>query len=148
MSFSFLLARVGMPHIRTSGKRWLEEISRTPIQTDTLPDDPREGLDEPARIRVFPLVEAESLLVEVAEKVEGLHVHVGALDRALERAPEIFQPVGMDVAHGVAHRMVNHLMNVIRVHADVGAKRVRVDRRAPSASIPARCLALHAAEWS
>ncbi len=40
----------------------------------------------------------ESLFVQIAEQVERLNADVRAFDRALEEAPEVFQPVCVDMA--------------------------------------------------
>src|ERR1022692_676370 len=62
------------------------------------------------RIGHAAVVKAVCLLIEVAEKVEGLDADVGASDGPLEQAPEVFQPVGVNVAAHVFDRMVNHFM--------------------------------------
>jgi len=67
---------------------------------------------EPALITafVFPLVEAESLLVEIAEKVKGFDGNIGVFDRALEQIPNVFHAVRMDVAFDVARRVIDDLV--------------------------------------
>ena len=48
--------------------------------------------------------------VKIPEQVEGLNTNVGAFQRALEQAPEVFQPVRANVAVDVFNGVVNHLM--------------------------------------
>jgi hypothetical protein len=96
----------------------------------TLPENARTSLDESTAISVLPLVEPKRLLVQIPEKVKGLHVDVGSLDRALEQAPEVLQSVRVNVPLGVANRVVDDLVNVILIHADVGAERIGMQFRA------------------
>ncbi len=44
----------------------------------------------------FAVLETEGLLAQIPEEVEALNADVGALDRALEEATEVLQPVGVD----------------------------------------------------
>src|SRR5438128_2357555 len=44
---------------------------------EALPDDRADRLDEAGAVCTLPLVEAERLLIEVAEQVERLDAHVG-----------------------------------------------------------------------
>ena len=46
----------------------------------------------------FPFIEPESLFIQVAEEGKGFHTHVGSLNRPLQQRPEVFNPVGVDVA--------------------------------------------------
>ena len=48
-------------------------------------------------VHVFPVVVAERLFVDVAEQVEGLDADIGSVQSALQQAPEVFQPVGVDI---------------------------------------------------
>jgi hypothetical protein len=61
----------------------------------TLPDNSRNRRHKAIPVVSFPLVEAEGLLVEIPKQMKRLDVNVGALDRALEQAPEIFETVGV-----------------------------------------------------
>ena len=49
-------------------------------------------------VHVFPVVVAETLLIQIPEQVEGLHGNVGSVQAALEQRPEILQAVGVDIA--------------------------------------------------
>src|SRR5712664_3594390 len=74
------------------------------------------------------IVVAEHLLVEVSEQVERLDVDVCSLESALEKAPEVFQPVGVNLSVNVAFGMVNRLVNkVLVVQSLIRQKRVSVD---------------------
>ena len=79
---------------------------------------------------VFALIEAESLFVEIPEKVERFDADIRAFHSALEQAPKVFHPVRVDVAAHIAHCMVNDVVREIFREASVGAKRVRVNFRA------------------
>ena len=48
----------------------------------------------------FPaaIVEAEHLLIEVAEEMEGFDADVGSVDAALEAGPEVLDSVGVNIA--------------------------------------------------
>jgi hypothetical protein len=61
--------------------------------SDPLADDTGNRFDESASIIVFALVESKRLLVQIAEKMERLDVHISSLQGTFEQAPEILQPV-------------------------------------------------------
>src|SRR5580700_2169735 len=65
---------------------------------------------QPFRIGHAAIVVAVGLLIQVAEQMERLNTHVGALDGALQERPEILQSVGMDFATNVLNGMVNYFM--------------------------------------
>ena len=79
---------------------------------------------------VLARVEPERLFVQVAEQVEGLDGDVRALDRALEQRPEVFQPVGVDVAARVGLGVVDDLVGVVGRQSIVGLEGIGVERRA------------------
>ena len=56
--------------------------------------------------------------------MKGLHVDVGAFDRALEQTPEIFESVGVNLSVTVPLSMVNDLVDVFLFKTVVGGKRV------------------------
>src|SRR5437660_5162327 len=74
------------------------------------------------------IVVAKYLLVQVAEEMERFYVNVGALQTALEKAPEVFQTVCMDLPINVALGMVNRLVHVIAIQTDIGHKRIGINR--------------------
>ena len=66
-----------------------------------LANDANDALEEPARVIVFPLVKPERLLIQVSEQMKRFNADIGSANPALEQAPEVFQPVGVDVAANV-----------------------------------------------
>jgi len=96
---------------------------------NALADDADNAKKEPARIGVLALVEPESLLVEVAEQVKRLDTNVCPANRSLQERPEVLHPVGVDVTANVGNSMVDHVVNVIRSKAIVGAKRIGMNLR-------------------
>ena len=75
-------------------------------------------------------VESKRFLIEVAEQVERFYRDVRALEPALEQAPEVLAPVGMDLAVNVRLSVVDDLMHVICAQPVVGLQCIRVDGRA------------------
>src|SRR5882724_8890758 len=61
------------------------------------------------------IVVPEHLLIQITEQVERFDVDVCSLESALEKAPEVFQPVRMNLPVNVAFGMVNRLVNEILV---------------------------------
>lgn len=55
----------------------------------------------------------EYLFIEVAEKMERFDTNVGALEAALEKAPEVFESVCVNLPVHVAFRVVNHVVSVV-----------------------------------
>ncbi len=91
------------------------------------PDDGPEHLDEAPAVGVPPLVEPERLLVEVAEEMERLDADVGAFDVAFQERPEVFEPVGVDLAARVGFGVVDDLVRVVGRQAFIRLQRVGVD---------------------
>src|ERR1044072_5027778 len=56
--------------------------------------------------------------------MERLDADVGAFDAALQQAPEVFEPVGMDAPLGIGLRMIDDLMAVVLGHVAVGRQLV------------------------
>src|SRR5439155_18159718 len=85
---------------------------RFPLPWRFLPSRRKSGVGEPpthdrlhnlheapaVAVRHATLIEAEDLFVNVRAQVEGFHIDVGALERPLEQAPEVFKPVGVDMS--------------------------------------------------
>jgi hypothetical protein len=42
--------------------------------------------------------------------VEWFHADIGSIQAALEKAPEVFQPISVDLAVHVSNGVVDHLM--------------------------------------
>src|SRR5260370_4749336 len=76
----------------------------------------------------FPVVVPEHLFVQIAEQVKGFHAHIGSLESALEKTPEVFEPVGMDASVNVSLSVVNGRMNVVpMLQTLIGHERIGVD---------------------
>src|SRR5208337_2439492 len=76
----------------------------------------------------FAEVEAEYLLVQVPEQMEGFHAHIGALDSALKETPEVFEPVSVNLPVNVLLGMVDYLMlEILMLQSLIGKKRIGVD---------------------
>src|SRR4051794_10464016 len=78
---------------------------------EPLSDDTPYGVNEPTNVFGAPVVESVYLLIEVAEQMERFNRNVGALNATLQQAPEVLQPVGVDLPLGVAFGVVNDLMD-------------------------------------
>src|SRR5882724_175636 len=77
----------------------------------------------------FAVVVAEYLFVQIAEHMERLYRNVRAFQSALQKAPEVFETVGMNLSINVLFGVVNRLVNeVLIVESLIGEKRIRVDR--------------------
>jgi hypothetical protein len=93
----------------------------------TLADDVLEGQRETECVIATAIVEAECLLIEVAEQMERFYGYVGALDGALQQGPEILPIVGVDVAVNVRLGVVDDVVDVFAVPPFVGCERVGVE---------------------
>ena len=67
-------------------------------------------LESKSIVSQLPKVVAEHLLVQITEQMKGFHADIGTLQLALEQAPEVFKPVGMNLSVYVFLRMVNNLV--------------------------------------
>src|SRR5260370_409729 len=97
--------------------------------SEALPKDVREHMLESVQVTTqFPVVVPEHLFVQIAEQVKGFHAHIGSLESALEKTPEVFEPVGMDASVNVSLSVVNGLMNVVpMLQTLIGHERSGVD---------------------
>ena len=86
-----------------------------------------DGVQEALAVSQLPLVEAIGLLVEVAVEVERLDADVGTAEGALEQAPEVLQPVGVDPAVDVPDGVVDSLMRIVALQAVVARQVVAVE---------------------
>lgn len=110
------------------------------VTGSTLPGHFREGEPSPDRhaqnglesteIAAVAQVVGEHALIEVAEQMERLDAHVGAVQPALEQAPEVLQPVDVDLAVDVLDGVIDGLMAVGALKADVADVLVGVQARA------------------
>src|SRR5947207_625259 len=74
---------------RLSGERLVGE---------TLAYDPGSSHEEAGAVAHLAGIESKTLLVQVPKQVERLDTDVGSLDSALEQRPEVFEPVGVNLA--------------------------------------------------
>ena len=70
-------------------------------------------------IKVFPIVVAEHLFIEVAEQVKRFYRNVGSIQSALEATPKVFDTIGVDAAINVLLRVIDDAVNIIRRHVHV-----------------------------
>lgn len=82
---------------------------------------------EAAAIVDLPLIVTEDLLVDVAFQMNRRDSDVAALDAPLEQAPEVLQPVGVDLADDVLVDVVDGGMEVVQSQPPIGGSGVRVN---------------------
>jgi hypothetical protein len=46
-------------------------------------------------VHILAVIVPEGLLIKVTEQVKGFNRNVGAVQAALQKTPEVFQPVGL-----------------------------------------------------
>ena len=63
---------------------------------------------------VARLLYRNDLFIEVAEKMERFDTHIGSLESALQKRPEVFESVGVNLAINVLLGMINNLVRIIR----------------------------------
>src|SRR5260370_16287439 len=76
----------------------------------------------------MPIVVAEYLFVQIAKHMERLNRDVCAFQSALEKAPEVFQSVCVNLSVHIALRVVNRLVNEMSIQSLIRQERIRVDR--------------------
>jgi len=97
----------------------------------TLSNDLRcESVEAVTVIHALPMVEAEGLLIHVAEEVERLDADVRAAKSALQETPEILNSVGVDIALGVGFGVVDEVMDVVSLKPEVGVSFIGEKMRA------------------
>lgn len=97
------------------------------IKGETLSNDGLKRENESHRVSGLAPVEPECLLIKIAKKVKRFDRYIRALDAALQKRPEVFNPVSVHVAAHVFDRVINHVMDVLSLKLIVGAKRISVD---------------------
>src|SRR6266446_899693 len=88
--------------------------------SQSLSDNAAHDLNKPTSVIVLALVESERLLVQIAEQMKRLNVHIRPVDSALKQRPKVFQSVGMDAPFHVALGMIDELVGVFVRQAHVG----------------------------
>ena len=61
----------------------------------------------------LPVVIAESLLIEVTEKMKRFDANIGSVDAALQEAPEVLKAIGVDVTIDVFDGVIDDLMGIV-----------------------------------
>jgi hypothetical protein len=64
-------------------------------------------------VRQSPQVVAEHLFIEIPEQMERLYAHVGSFQSTLEKAPEIFESVSVDLSIDIFFGMVDGLVDEV-----------------------------------
>jgi hypothetical protein len=95
-----------------------------------LADDLTDADIEALRIGHLAIIEAERLLVDIAEQVERLDTDISAMQLSLNQAPEILHAVSVNVAIGVFDGVINDLMFEALVQSVVGQQFIGKDRSA------------------
>lgn len=103
---------------------------------ESLPADRREDGGEPAQVGQVTLIEREHALVEVTEQVERLDAHIGSMKTTLEKCPEVFDAVGVDLAVDVLLGVLDRLVSEVGREAAVSLQGVCVDGRAGGHIVP------------
>jgi hypothetical protein len=68
--------------VTTIGRIWVTAEAGELIEGKSLADDALDGHVEALSISQFAIVEAIDLLIEITEKMERFHAHVGSIDPA------------------------------------------------------------------
>ena len=63
-----------------------------------LADDAASDLQESARVTILALIEPEYLLIQIPEQMKWLNAHVSSLKPALQKTPEVFNAVRVNIA--------------------------------------------------
>ena len=88
---------------------------------EPLADDLSKRLAEAVRVsHVFSVIVAECLFIEVPEQVKRFHTHVGAGQVALQEAPEVFEPVGVDLTVGIGFSVVDDIVSEFWTDIEIG----------------------------
>jgi hypothetical protein len=58
----------------------------------------------------FRVLKRKGLFIEIPEQMKWLQAHIGALNSALQQAPEVLNAVGVDVPFEIGFSVVNDLM--------------------------------------
>lgn len=80
---------------------------------------------------LLAMVVAKNLLIHIARKVKRLYGNVGATQRSLEKRPEIFHAVDVDLSANVSLSLIHHVMHETSLHSIVVGDRVIRVHRAP-----------------
>jgi hypothetical protein len=81
-------------------------------------------------VRSFPVVAPKRLFVKIPEQVEGLNTDVGAVQATLQKTPEVFHRVGVNVAVNVLDGVVDDLVLIVGIQTVIGEQFIAEDGRA------------------
>lgn len=73
------------------------------------------------------IVEAERLLVDIAEQMERFHADVGSVQSTLQETPEVFHPVSVDVSVCVLHGVIDDGVLIVALQSIVRKKFIGED---------------------
>lgn len=93
-----------------------------------LANDPRSEFAEAVTVvHIVPVIEAECLLVDIAEQMERLDRNVSTAHGAFEQAPEVLQAVCVAVPVHVFFGVIHHFVNVPPVKTPAIPELIGVD---------------------
>jgi hypothetical protein len=99
------------------------------IELEPLAHDLGHRQTEPVGVlHTLAVVVSEGLFVKIPEQVERLDAHIGAVDSALEQAPEVFESVCVNLPIDVFDGVVNNLMGELTLQTIIGQKGIGVER--------------------
>src|SRR6266516_3332283 len=129
----FFLPRFGAPRRGvTSVARFIPRrlFASQLLESQTLAHDVTRSLDEAFRVLNLAVIESESLLVKVAEKMKWLYRNISSTEGSLEQTPKVFNSVGVNDSVNVPLGMIDHFVGVILIKLSIRAKRIAVNSRA------------------
>src|SRR5215210_7767119 len=97
------------------------------LPVNSTPRHAPKRLGEPIRVLALSLVESESLLVQVSEKVVRLDRHIRSVYPALQEAPKVLQTVRVDVASNVCFSVVYYVVDVLGIQTLVTLECISVN---------------------
>src|SRR5712692_3073319 len=103
---------------------WQDFLTSQLLVSDAPSSRTRERINKTATVSLLALIKAKHLLVQIAEQMERLDAHVGALDATLEQRPKVFDPVHMDAAFCVFLCVVDHVVCVLWIDTRVANPRI------------------------
>src|SRR5579871_395312 len=80
-------------------------------------------------VHVLPVVVAERLFVNVPEQMEGFDGDISAFEAPLQEAPEVLQPVGVNLPVNVGFGVIDDLVREVLTQTPVGKQFIGVDVR-------------------
>jgi hypothetical protein len=106
------------------------KLARQFVIGETLARDLSGYFEKPVGVFTFALVESKNLPVKVAEQMERLDRNISAFEAALEKRPEVLNPVRVNLPVNVLPGVVNNLMDVFLMQTAIAFPSVREELRA------------------